>query len=68
MPMSVSPNKSYLYAAVRSKPFAVVTYSIDRKSGALNGVGRGELAESLPYILVDRTGKSCSAPPTAPIS
>jgi 6-phosphogluconolactonase len=56
MPMSVSPDKKYLFAAVRSKPFTVVSYSIDRKSGALKEIGRGELAESFPYILADKTG------------
>lgn len=56
MPMSVSPDKKYLYAAVRSKPFTVVSYSINRKSGALKEIGRGELAESFPYILADKTG------------
>ena len=57
MPMSVSPDKKYLYAAVRSKPFTVVTYSIDRRSGQLTEVGRGALAESLPYIYADKTGR-----------
>jgi len=57
MPMSVSPDKRFLFAAVRSKPFTVVTYSIDRKSGALKQVARGALAESFPYIQVDRSGR-----------
>jgi 6-phosphogluconolactonase len=57
MPMSVSPDKRYLVAAVRSKPFAALTYSIDRASGALKQVGGGPLAESLPYIAHDRTGR-----------
>ena len=57
MPMSVSPGKRYLFAAVRSKPFTVVTYAIDRKSGALKEIGRGALAESFPYIQVDRSGR-----------
>jgi len=35
----------------------VVTYSIDRKSGALKEIGRGPLAESFPYIQVDRSGR-----------
>ena len=30
MPMSVSPDKRFLFAAIRSKPFTVVSYSIDR--------------------------------------
>ena len=56
MPMSVSPDKKYLFAAVRSKPFTAVTYSIDRKTGALKEIGRGELAESFPYIYADKAG------------
>ena len=57
MPMSVSPDKRYLFAAVRAKPFTAVTYSIDRKSGKLKQLGRGPLAESFPYIWADKTGK-----------
>jgi 6-phosphogluconolactonase len=57
MPMSVSPDKKYLIAAVRSKPFTAVTFSIDKKSGALKQVGSGPLAESFPYISLDRSGK-----------
>jgi 6-phosphogluconolactonase len=56
MPMSVSPDRKYLFAAVRSKPFTAVTFSIDRKTGTLKEIGRGELAESLPYIFADKTG------------
>src|ERR1041384_1039301 len=35
MPMVVSPDKRFLIAAVRSKPYHAYTYSIDQKSGAL---------------------------------
>jgi len=56
MPMSVSPDRRFLYAAVRSKPFAVITYAIDRTTGALSKRSGAALAESLPYIRVDRTG------------
>jgi 6-phosphogluconolactonase len=57
MPMSVSPDKRFLVAAVRSKPFQAYTYSIERGSGALTLVGTGPLAESFPYIYFDRTGR-----------
>jgi 6-phosphogluconolactonase len=57
MPMSVSPDKRFLVAAVRSTPFAAYTYSIDRRTGALKPVGSGPLAESFPYITHDRTGR-----------
>src|SRR2546426_4891631 len=57
MPMSVSPDKRFLYAAVRSKPFTVVTYSIDRKTGALKQLSTAPFAESFPYIYIDKTGR-----------
>lgn len=57
MPMSVSPDKRFLFAAVRTKPFTAITYAIDRKTGTLKQVAKGPLADSHPYIAVDRTGK-----------
>jgi 6-phosphogluconolactonase len=57
MPMSVSPDKRFLVAAVRSKPFSAHTYAIDRGTGALKQIGSGPLAESFPYITHDRTGR-----------
>src|SRR5437016_14133795 len=57
MPMAVSPDKRFLIAAVRSKPFQAYSYSIDKSSGALNPVGTGTLAESYPYIALDRSGR-----------
>jgi 6-phosphogluconolactonase len=57
MPMTVSPDKRFLIAAVRSNPYQAYSYSIDKKSGALNLVGAGTLAESYPYISLDRTGR-----------
>lgn len=57
MPMSVSPDQRYLYAAVRAKPYTVVTYAIDRKTGGLTPRSQGPLAESCPYISTDKTGR-----------
>jgi 6-phosphogluconolactonase len=57
MPMTVAPDKRFLIAAVRSKPFSAYTYGIDRGTGALKLVGTGPLAESFPYITLDRTGR-----------
>src|SRR2546425_12824730 len=45
MPMTVSPDRRFLYAGVRSKPFSVYTYAIDRKSGALKQLSSAPLAE-----------------------
>src|SRR5438034_1587613 len=57
MPMSVSADKRYLVAGVRSKPFSAYTYTIDRGTGALKLVGTGPLAESFPYIHLERSGR-----------
>ena len=57
MPMTVSPDKRFLYAASRSKPFSVHAYAIDRGTGALKLVSSSPLAESFPYISLDRTGR-----------
>jgi 6-phosphogluconolactonase len=57
MPMAVSPNRRFLYAAVRSKPYSVIQYAIDARSGALQQVSTSPLAESFPYISVDKTGR-----------
>src|SRR5215470_9113047 len=57
MPMAVSPDKRFLIAAVRSKPYQAYSYSIDPRSGALKLVGTGPLAESFPFISLDRGGR-----------
>jgi 6-phosphogluconolactonase len=57
MPMTVSHDKRFLIAGVRSKPFSAYTYTIDRSTGALTLVGTGPLAESFPYIALDRTAR-----------
>jgi len=57
MPMAVSPDRRFLYAAARSKPYTVYVYSIDRNTGALAQVSTAPLAESFPYISLDKTGR-----------
>jgi 6-phosphogluconolactonase len=57
MPMAVSPDRRFLYAASRSKPFSVHVYAIDSATGGLKPLGTSPLAESFPYISLDRTGR-----------
>ena len=57
MPMAVSPDKRFLFAALRAKPFTVITYAIDPATGALKYVATSPLAESFPYIALDKTGR-----------
>jgi len=56
-PMAVSPDRRFLYAAVRSKPFSVHAYAIDPGTGALKPLSVSPLAESCPYISLDKTGR-----------
>ena len=57
MPMAVSPDRRFLYAALRAKPFTVLTFAIDPGTGALKQVSSSPLAESFPYISLDRSGR-----------
>jgi len=57
MPMVVSPDRRFLYAASRSKPYLVHTYSIDAGTGALTPLATAPLADSFPYISLDKTGR-----------
>jgi len=56
-PLAVSPDRRFLYAAVRSKPYSVHAYAIAPGSGALTPLAVTPLAESFPYISLDRTGR-----------
>jgi 6-phosphogluconolactonase len=57
MPMTVSPDRRFLYAASRSKPYAIHAYSIDPATGALTPLAASPALESFPYISLDKTGR-----------
>jgi 6-phosphogluconolactonase len=57
-PMAVSPDRRFLYAAARSRPFSVHVYSIDPGTGALAPLSVSPLAQSFPYISLDQTGRT----------
>jgi 6-phosphogluconolactonase len=57
MPMAVSPDRRFLYAASRSKPFSVHAYAINPGTGALTHLSTSPTADSFPYISLDRTGR-----------
>jgi 6-phosphogluconolactonase len=57
MPMTVSHDRRFLYAASRSKPYRVHVYSINRGTGELTPLSTSPLAESYPYISLDKTGR-----------
>ncbi len=57
MPMAISPTKKFLYAAIRSEPFRVLTYAIDPATGALTQKASAPLPDSMPYVSTDVTGR-----------
>ena len=57
MPMALSPDRRFLYAALRSEPFTVASFAIDKGTGKLSHLGNVPLEASMAYTAVDRTGK-----------
>lgn len=57
MPMTLSPDRSFLYAVVRSRPFVVVSYAIDPQTGALTQKARAPLPDSMAYVSTDASGR-----------
>src|SRR5262245_17393971 len=56
-PMSVSPDRRFLYVATRGEPKVAVGFAIDPTSGKLKHVASGPLADSMAYIATDRAGR-----------
>jgi 6-phosphogluconolactonase len=57
MPMAVTPDRRFLYAALRSDNFPASSFAIDPASGRLTHLGTTPLADSMAYIVTDRTGR-----------
>jgi 6-phosphogluconolactonase len=55
--MAVSPDRRFLYAAMRSEPFAVHAYAIDSITGALQPLSEASVPENPTYISLDRSGR-----------
>jgi 6-phosphogluconolactonase len=56
LPLAVSPDRRWLYAALRTEPFPVVTFAIDPESGALRHAGTAKLGDSMCYLSTDQSG------------
>lgn len=56
-PMTVSPDRRFLFVATRGEPQSVFTFAIDPASGKLKLIGSGPLTDSMPYISTDHTGR-----------
>ncbi|KPW58733.1 lactonase family protein [Pseudomonas syringae group genomosp. 3] len=56
-PMAISPDGKALFAALRSKPYQVLSFSIESATGHLKPLSQAPLAESLAYLSTDRSGR-----------
>jgi 6-phosphogluconolactonase len=57
VPMAISPDHCFLYAALRSEPYPASSFAIDQGSGRLTHLGTAPLADSMAYIVTDRAGR-----------
>lgn len=57
MPLAISPDRRFLYAARRSEPLAVVAFAIHPESGRLSAHGEAALPASMAHLAVDATGR-----------
>lgn len=57
MPMAVSPDRRFLFAALRTEPYSIASFAIDGENGSLTPLGNAPAAESAAYICTDRTGR-----------
>ena len=57
LPMAVSPDRRFLYAALRSPPFAASSFGIDPSSGRLSLLATTPLLCAMAYIVTDRSGR-----------
>jgi 6-phosphogluconolactonase len=57
LPMATSPDKRFLYAQLRSEPYPVSTFAIDRTTGRLKHLTATPLVDQMAYLNTDRTGK-----------
>lgn len=57
LPLAVSPDRRFLYAALRSPPYPASSFAIDPSSGRLIHLSMTPLISAMAYIVTDRTGR-----------
>ena len=57
MPLALSPDRRWLFAARRSAPWAALSLRIAAHDGTLTLAGEGPLPESMAYLSTDRSGR-----------
>jgi 6-phosphogluconolactonase len=56
-PMALSHDRRHLYVALRSEPYAALSFSVDASNGRLNQVGEASLPHSMAFVSTDNTGR-----------
>jgi 6-phosphogluconolactonase len=56
LPMTTSRDKRFLYAQLRSEPYPVSTFAIERPSGKLRHIAATPLVDQMAYINTDHSG------------
>ncbi|WP_157271014.1 lactonase family protein [Azohydromonas aeria] len=57
MPLAVSPDRRFLYAARRSEPLAALSMAIDPDTGRLRLLGEAPLPASMAHVATDHGGR-----------
>src|SRR5579864_5820422 len=57
MPLAVAPSRRFLYASLRSEPFSVASFAVDRANGRLAYLASARLPDQMCYITTDKTGR-----------
>jgi 6-phosphogluconolactonase len=57
MPLAIAPSRRFLYASLRSEPFSLACFAIDRVSGRLTFLSSIRLPDQMCYITTDKTGR-----------
>jgi 6-phosphogluconolactonase len=57
MPIAISPDRRFLFVALRSQPFSVASFIIDPATGELAPVSVSPLPDSMAYVATDRAGR-----------
>lgn len=57
MPLAVSPDRRFLHASLRSAPFSIASFAIDRSSGGLTHLSTMGVPDQMCYLATDRSGR-----------
>lgn len=57
LPLALSADRRFLYAAIRTAPYPASAFAIDRSSGRLRHLGSADLPAEMAYIATDRTNR-----------